>query len=156
MDGVAPLASCGRGLGFLEPQLPFARRGRIGRSLDVGNQAHARIALKAKDQLLQRNRRIVRENLAVLNGFFSDYAHLFDWREPDGGCIGFIRYLGAEGVEEFTRRLLEESGVLFLPSSVYRSELGPVPENCLRVGFGRAHVPAGVAALRGWLEENGK
>ncbi len=116
----------------------------------------ARIALKAKDQLLQRNRRIVRENLAVLNGFFSDYAHLFDWREPDGGCIGFIRYLGAEGVEEFTRRLLEESGVLFLPSSVYRSELGPVPENCLRVGFGRAHVPAGVAALRGWLEENGK
>ncbi|HEY1312703.1 MAG TPA: aminotransferase class I/II-fold pyridoxal phosphate-dependent enzyme [Steroidobacteraceae bacterium] len=116
----------------------------------------ARIALKAKDQLLQRNRRIVRENLAVLNGFFSDYAHLFDWREPDGGCIGFIRYLGAEGVEEFTRRLLEESGVLFLPSSVYRSELGPVPENCLRVGFGRAHVPAGVAALRGWLEENEK
>jgi hypothetical protein len=24
--------------------------------------------------------------------------------------------------------------------------------NCLRVGFGRWHVPAGVAALRQWLE----
>jgi aspartate/methionine/tyrosine aminotransferase len=116
----------------------------------------ARIALKAKDQLLQRNRRIVRENLTVLNEFFSDHAHLFDWREPDGGCIGFIRYRGAEGVEEFTRRLVEDSGVLFLPSSIYRSELGPVPENCLRVGFGRAHVPAGVAALRSWLRENEK
>ena len=72
--------------------------------------------------------------------------------EPDGGCVGFIRYKGAEGVEEFTRRLVEESGVLFLPSSIYRSELGPVPENCLRVGFGRSHVPQGFAVLRNWFE----
>jgi len=114
----------------------------------------ARIALKSRDYILARNRAVVRDNLAVLNAFFADYAHLFDWREPDGGCIGFIRYKGAEGVEEFTRRLVEESGVLFLPSSIYRSELGPVPENCLRVGFGRSHVPAGVAVLRAWLEAN--
>jgi aspartate/methionine/tyrosine aminotransferase len=110
------------------------------------------IALKASDTLLARNRNLVRANLAVLNAFFGDYTHLFDWREPDGGCIGFIRYLGADGVEEFTRRLIEEAGVLFLPSSIYRSELGAVPKNCLRVGFGRAHVPLGIAALRTWLE----
>jgi aspartate/methionine/tyrosine aminotransferase len=114
----------------------------------------ARIALKARQKILTRNRAVVRDNLGVLNGFFADYEHLFDWREPDGGCIGFIRYKGAEGVEEFTRRLVEESGVLFLPSSIYRSELGPVPENCLRVGFGRSHVPKGVAVLRAWLEVN--
>jgi aspartate/methionine/tyrosine aminotransferase len=114
----------------------------------------ARIALKAKDKLLHRNRRIIRENLAVLSAFFADYARLFDWREPDGGCIGFIRYKGAEGVEEFTRRLVEEAGVLFLPSSVYRSELGAVPVDCLRVGFGRSHVAAAVAELRAWLERN--
>ena len=111
----------------------------------------ARIALKARDKILDRNRKIVRDNLTVLNGFFADYPHLFDWREPDGGCVGFIRYKGPEGVEEFTRRLVEESGVLFLPSSIYRSELGPVPDNCLRVGFGRSHVPAGLAVLRQWL-----
>jgi aspartate/methionine/tyrosine aminotransferase len=110
------------------------------------------IALKAGHTLLTRNRALVRANLKVLEAFFGDYAQLFDWREPDGGCVGFIRYLGADGVEEFTRRLVEEAGVLFLPSSVYRSELGPVPENCLRVGFGRAQLPAGVAALRTWLE----
>jgi aspartate/methionine/tyrosine aminotransferase len=114
----------------------------------------ARIALKSREKILARNRAVVRDNLGVLNGFFADYEHLFDWREPDGGCIGFIRYKGAEGVEEFTRRLVEESGVLFLPSSIYRSELGPVPENCLRVGFGRSHVPTGVAVLRAWLEAN--
>ena len=114
----------------------------------------ARIALKARDKILDRNRKIVRGNLAALTAFFADYRHLFDWREPDGGCVGFIRYHGAEGVEEFTRRVVEESGVLFLPSSLYRSELGDVPVNCLRVGFGRARVPEGLLALCQWLELN--
>ena len=114
----------------------------------------ARIALKARDTILARNRKVIRDNLAVLGTFFADYEDLFEWREPDGGCVGFIRYKGADGVEEFTRRLVEESGVLFLPSSIYRSELGPVPDNCLRVGFGRSHVPAGFAALRRWFELN--
>jgi aspartate/methionine/tyrosine aminotransferase len=114
----------------------------------------ARIALKARDKILDRNRSIVRDNIAVLNAFFADYGHLFDWREPDGGCVGFIRYKGVDGVEEFTRRLVEEAGVLLLPSSIYRSELGPVPANCFRVGFGRSQVPEGVAAWRQWLERN--
>src|SRR5450631_1423546 len=114
----------------------------------------ARIALKARDRILERTRQVVRGNLSVLDAFFADYAHLFDWREPDGGCVGFIRYKGAEGVEEFTRRVVEESGVLLLPSSIYRSELGPVPDNCLRVGFGRSHVPEGIAVLRKWLARN--
>jgi aspartate/methionine/tyrosine aminotransferase len=112
----------------------------------------ARIALKAREAILARNRQIVHGNIALLNAFFSDYRHLFDWREPDGGCVGFIRYKGTEGVEEFTRRLVEECGVLFRPSSLYRSELGPVPENCLRVGFGRKQVAAGLTALREWFE----
>jgi len=112
----------------------------------------ARIALRARQKILERNRRVIRDNLAVLDRFFADYKDLFDWREPDGGCVAFIRYKGAEGVEEFTRRLVEESGVLFLPSSIYRSELGPVPENCLRVGFGRSHIPKGLLELRNWLE----
>jgi aspartate/methionine/tyrosine aminotransferase len=112
----------------------------------------ARIALKSRARILDRNRGIIRDNLASLDTFFAGYRHLFDWRAPDGGCIAFIRYRGAEGVEAFTRRLVEESGVLLLPSSIYRSELGPVPENCLRIGFGRSHVSAGLAVLRQWLE----
>ena len=90
----------------------------------------------------------------MLNDFFAEFPHLFDWREPDGGCVAFIRYRGADGVEEFTRRVVEEAGVFFLPSSVYRSDLTPVPENCLRIGFGRQHVPEGLTALRNWLRRN--
>ena len=136
----------------------LARFERFKHFLSICNSAPsemlARIALKARDRILERTRQVVRGNLSVLDAFFADYAHLFDWREPDGGCVGFIRYKGAEGVEEFTRRVVEESGVLLLPSSIYRSELGPVPDDCLRIGFGRSHVPEGVAVLRQWLERN--
>ncbi|WP_436082931.1 aminotransferase class I/II-fold pyridoxal phosphate-dependent enzyme [Pararhizobium sp. LjRoot235] len=114
----------------------------------------ARIALKNRDQILARTRGIVRSNITALNAFFAEFPHLFDWREPDGGCVAFIRYRGADGVEEFTRRVVEEAGVFFLPSSVYRSDLTPVPENCLRIGFGRLHVPEGLIALRNWLRCN--
>jgi aspartate/methionine/tyrosine aminotransferase len=113
----------------------------------------ARIALKAREKILARNRKIVDDNLAVLKTFFADHEPLFDWREPDGGCVGFIRYKGAQGVEAFTRQLVEQAGVLLLPSSLYRSDLGPVPQDCLRIGFGRTQVPAAVAALRAWLDQ---
>lgn len=114
----------------------------------------ARIALNHRDKILEKNRKIVRANVALLDSFFADYKHLFDWQEPDGGCVTFIRYKGADGVESFTKRLVEESGVLFLPSSIYRSELGPVPPDCLRVGFGRSHVPEGLTAMRNWMQRN--
>jgi aspartate/methionine/tyrosine aminotransferase len=114
----------------------------------------ARIALQARDQILERNRAIVRSNIAEWNTFFAEFPHLFDWKVPDGGCVGFIRYKGADGVEAFTQRLVEESGVLFLPSSIYYSELNPVPTNCIRVGYGRSHVPEGIAVLRDWIRRN--
>lgn len=114
----------------------------------------ARIALKNRDRILSRTRGIVRGNVAALNAFFTDFGDLFDWREPDGGCVAFIRYKGADGVEAFTRRVVEEAGVFFLPSSVYRSDLTPVPDDCLRIGFGRLHVPEGLDALRNWLRRN--
>lgn len=114
----------------------------------------ARIALKNRDGILAKNRAIVRTNIAELNSFFKEFHNLFDWREPDGGCVGFIRYKGADGVEHFTKRLVEEAGVLFLPSSVYHSDLTPVPQNCLRVGFGRSLVPDGIVAMRNWMKRN--
>ena len=111
----------------------------------------ARIALKARARILARNVAVVRDNLAVLGAFFAEFPHLFDWREPEGSCVSFIRYKGAEGVEAFTSRLVEDCGVLLLPASVFRSELAPVPSDCLRIGFGRSHVPAGIEVLRDFL-----
>lgn len=114
----------------------------------------ALIALKARETVLARTRAIVRRNIAELDAFFADFPDRFHWREPDGSCVAFVRYLGEDGVETFTRRLAEEAGVILLPASIYRSELNEVPADYFRIGFGRANLPDGLAVLREWLEHN--
>lgn len=114
----------------------------------------AEIALKARGPIVERNRSIVQHNLGLLDTFFADFPDLFDWRAPDGSCVAFIRYKGAGGVERFTERLVEEAGVLLLPSSIYRSELGPVPQDRFRIGFGRSNLAEGLAVFRDWLMRN--
>lgn len=115
----------------------------------------AGIALEAREHILQRNRDLVRRNRAVVHQFFSDFPHLFEWNEPQGGCVGFVRYQGSDGVEEMTRRLVEEVGVLLLPSSIYRSEVGSVPPDYFRIGLGRSFVPEAVDVMRSWIVANG-
>lgn len=114
----------------------------------------ARIALGAGETLLERNRGLIRRHTQVVDRFFADYSHLFRWQPPHGGCVAFVRYLGDDGVEDMTRRLVEEAGILLLPSSLYRSEVGPVPTDYFRIGLGRSIVPEAVAAMRSWIEDN--
>jgi len=106
-----------------------------------------KIALIHRDQLLARTCAIVDENLPKWDAFFQSYPDLFDWQRPDGSCMAFPRYKGSEGVEEFTRRLVEDSGVLLLPGSIYQSELGDTPDNHFRLGFGRKNLEEGLSAL---------
>ncbi len=105
------------------------------------------IALHNRDKLLGRNCAIVDENLPQWDAFFARYPDLFDWRRPDGSCMAFPRYKGADGVEAFCRSLVQDSGVLFLPSIIYRSELGETPVDRFRLGYGRRGLDEGIAAL---------
>jgi aspartate/methionine/tyrosine aminotransferase len=111
----------------------------------------ARIALKARDTILARNRALIAANLPLFDRFFTEFPDLFEWRAPDGGCVAYPRYLGPEGVEEFCTRLVAEAGVLLLPAGIYRSELTPTPADRFRIGVGRADPQAGLDAFAGWL-----
>jgi aspartate/methionine/tyrosine aminotransferase len=111
----------------------------------------SQIALKARERILARNRALIAKNLPILDAFFAEYAHLFEWSTPDGGSIGYPRYLGPEGVEAFAAELVEHSGVLLLPGSVYKSDLGSTAPERFRVGYGRANLPEGVQAMRAHL-----
>ena len=113
----------------------------------------AQIALKSREQILARNRALIADNLLILEAFFDEHAHLFEWYLPDGGCIGYPRYLGREGVEAFAKDLVEQTGVLLLPGSVYKSDLGPTPTDRFRVGYGRANMEQGLAAMRNHLRK---
>jgi aspartate/methionine/tyrosine aminotransferase len=113
----------------------------------------ALIAVRARDRILARNVALVEENLALLDRFFRERAELFDWEPPRGGCIAYPRYLGAEGVELFANELVERHGVLVLPASIYRSALGPTPDDRFRIGFGRTGLGEGLAALDEYLTQ---
>jgi aspartate/methionine/tyrosine aminotransferase len=107
----------------------------------------ARIALKAGERILHRNRQIAAQNIALLNDIFDAHEDLFDWHVPDGGVVGYPRYKGAEGVEAFCAWLIAEHGVLLLPAGIYRSELLPTPLDHFRIGFGHADLAQGLDAM---------
>ena len=107
----------------------------------------AKIALNNRSKILAKNCAIVDENLPKWDAFFARHKDLFEWQRPDGSCMAFPKYKGADGVENFTHRLIEESGVLLLPSQIYASNLGPTPNDRFRLGFGRSGLDEGLAAF---------
>ncbi|MEV7178098.1 pyridoxal phosphate-dependent aminotransferase [Kitasatospora sp. NPDC093679] len=111
----------------------------------------ARIAIKARATILERNRGIIAANLPLFDAFFAEHADLFEWQAPDGGCVAYPRYLGADGVEAFCTRLVEEAGVLLLPSGIYRSELTDTPADRFRIGVGRSNPEPALQAFADWL-----
>ena len=110
------------------------------------------IALGAGAQVQARNRAIIAENLPQFDAFFARHAERFEWAPPQGGCVAFPRYLGAEGVEEMCRELLDRHGVFLLPASIYRSDLAPVPEDRFRIGVGRRDPGPALEAFDAYLE----
>lgn len=115
------------------------------------SEALACIALTHRAAILARNNALVRDNLERLEAFFAEFDERFEWQRPDGGCVAYPRYLGPGTVEDFTGRLIERSGILLLPSTLYVSELGPTPDDRFRIGFGRADFAAGLAAFGAYL-----
>ncbi|MEV6898534.1 aminotransferase class I/II-fold pyridoxal phosphate-dependent enzyme [Amycolatopsis sp. NPDC051372] len=113
----------------------------------------ALIGLRARDAILARNRAVIAENVPKFDAFFENYQDLFDWAPPQGGCVCFPRYLGADGVEAMCTELVEQRGVLLLPASIYRSDLTATPEDRFRVGVGRRGPDEGLAAWAEFLEE---
>jgi aspartate/methionine/tyrosine aminotransferase len=115
----------------------------------------ALIGLRARDRLLERNRGIVARNLPVFAEFFARRPHLFEFEAPQGGCVSFPRYAGPDGVEAMCTDLVDQAGVLLLPSSIYSSALTETPADRFRVGLGRLGPEPAIDAWNNWLEKQG-
>lgn len=113
----------------------------------------ALIGLRARARILKRNRGIIAENLPVFDAFFARFPELFEWEAPQGGCVCFPRYLGADGIEAMCAELVEQEGVLLLPSSIYRSDLTPTPADRFRIGVGRHSPGPALDRWAAWLDK---
>ncbi|MCS5707648.1 aminotransferase class I/II-fold pyridoxal phosphate-dependent enzyme [Candidatus Berkiella cookevillensis] len=118
--------------------------------LSICNSAPAEvmslIALKNKAKILDRNNKIVSDNLILLDQFMAEYQHLFSWQRPQGGCVGFVQYKGNESIDEFCEALIKKSGVLLLPASVY-----DYPSQYFRIGYGRKNMPEALERLKAFI-----
>ena len=137
----------------------LARMERYKHYLSICNSAPSEqlaiIALKARQKILGRNRALTQDNAEKLGAFFAEFPDLFEWTRPDGGCVGYPRYKGADGADAFCEDLVETSGVLLLPPKVYHSELLPTPQDRFRIGFGRSGIDESLEAFRAYLMRNG-
>jgi len=119
----------------------------------------ALVAARHLGELVARSRSIIASNLALLELFFERRADFASWTLPEGGSVGFTRVkpgkrwdfaVGADGkvdAEALARALAAEAGVMLLPGSCYGYDASG-----FRLGFGRASMPAALAALENWLD----
>jgi aspartate/methionine/tyrosine aminotransferase len=113
------------------------------------------LALRHGEAIQARNRAIIRRNLPLFDALFARWPEIFDWERPQGGCICFPRYRGADGVEAFCRDLVEQAGVLLAPASLFRSSLADTPADRFRVGVGRSNPEPALEAIQRFLERRG-
>ncbi len=90
------------------------------------------IALRNKQEILQRNRRIIQSNLVSAAQFFDRHADIFEWLPPRAGSVAFPCWRGPGSVEYFCRSVLDELGVMIVPGSLF-----DYPGEHFRVGLGR-------------------
>ncbi len=107
----------------------------------------ATIALRNRDHIIDRNLGIIRKNLVLLDSFFENHSDLFEWIRPVAGSIGFVKLKDGQSAESFCRRVVDESGVLLLPSFVY--EFG---DSHFRVGFGREDMEGSLVRFEELIE----
>jgi aspartate/methionine/tyrosine aminotransferase len=108
----------------------------------------ALIALRAGEAILDRSRAIVGANLALADAFFARQAERFEWVRPRAGSVAFprLRAPGAQ-IERFAAELVDETGVLLLPGSVFG-----VPGEHFRLGLGRTDFGEALAKLEAFAE----
>ncbi|PRW58077.1 classes I and II [Chlorella sorokiniana] len=110
----------------------------------------ALIMLRNWDALVQQRLATIRRNLDTLDAFFARWAHVFAWRRPAAGTVAFPRLTTGEPIESWCGQLVEETGVLLMPATVY-GQPECAAEGRFRLGFGRSNMPEVLGHLEAWL-----
>ncbi len=106
----------------------------------------AACALRQRAFILERNRKLVRANLEILQEFMAEHEGFFSWSRPLAGCLALPRLKEFLEPGDFYRSLRQEQGLLLAPGDLFT-----VDPAFFRIGFGRRDFPAGLEILRRFL-----
>jgi len=106
----------------------------------------ALIALRAKDKIIGANLNKIKSNLGVLEDFMKRNSELFAWVKPKAGTICFPKLKINASSDEFCQGVVNDTGIMLLPSSVYDFD-----DKHIRIGFGRRNLPEVLGILEEYL-----
>ena len=122
----------------------------------------ALMALRSGESILAANVARIDRNVRAATAFFDRHREVFSWVPPQAGTVCFPRLgtapgmagkgggpqdaAAASGAEAFCARLLEKTGVLLLPSTVYG-----YGDSHFRLGLGREDFSVGLEVLGAYL-----
>lgn len=106
----------------------------------------ATLALRHRDKLSKRNLGIIEDNLALLDAFFGRHQAEFSWWRPKAGSIAFPALTTGENIEGFCLDLVDRTGVLLIPSTLF--DYG---NRHFRLGFARRNMPEALAVFEEYL-----
>jgi len=97
-------------------------------SCGILDEFFAGLALRHADKLLARNKKIVRDNLAILDQWVESQPHV-SYFKPQAGTTALLHYDLPILSRDFCVGLLEKTGVMLTPGSCFELE------HCLRIGY---------------------
>ncbi|MFN8465171.1 MAG: aminotransferase class I/II-fold pyridoxal phosphate-dependent enzyme [Caldilineaceae bacterium] len=100
------------------------------------------IALRARDVIIAAHLARIQRNMALLDGFFARFSDRFSWVRPQAGTIAFPRLNGEANSLAFCRRIIRDTNIMLLPSTVYGYD-----NSHFRIGFGRENMGEALGRL---------
>jgi aspartate/methionine/tyrosine aminotransferase len=104
------------------------------------------LAFRHRQQFIDRNLKIVSQNLPLLTAFFARYNNIFEWTPPNAATIGFARFKPQQDVHDWCENLVRDASVLLLPGTVYDE-----PRH-IRFGYGRKNMPESLGQFETYLK----
>jgi aspartate/methionine/tyrosine aminotransferase len=95
------------------------------------------MALRARQTIVGGQRSRLRRNLAALESFMQTHGEHFRWHRPAAGSVCFPRMRLEADTERFCDTLIQEAGIMLVPSSMFG-----YGHHHVRIGFGREDFPA--------------
>ena len=120
-------------------------------SCGVLDDLFSSLALESAPAILERNRRIVRNNLALLDRWVADEP-LIDYVKPAAGTTALLFYdLGVDS-QTFCTELFRQTGVFLTPGACFDMD------RCVRIGYACAAdvLEAGLKGLSGYLRSGSR
>ncbi|MBT5187875.1 MAG: pyridoxal phosphate-dependent aminotransferase [Kordiimonadaceae bacterium] len=116
------------------------------------SEIQAIMALRASDIIIEKNIKIIKHNVALLDDFVEKYSNFFEWVRPNAGAIAFMKFKGPMNSDELGE-ILAKSGISIKPAYVFADD-SDYFEDYFRIGYGEKIMPRALQALIDFVEEH--